>query len=229
MRATLPLTDRAQAGRFLAQRLEHLRSDRPLVLALPRGGVPVGFEIARSLAAELDVLMVRKLGAPGHSEYAIGAIVDGDQSQMVLTPEAADILKSSPGWLESERDRQLAELSRRRQAYVGSRAQPAINGRCVIIVDDGVATGATMIAAISGIRNARPARIVLAVPVAPMDMAQHLEQLADECIVLATPEPFLAVGRHYRDFSEVSDADVVRLLNYARAFVSPKHASSANS
>lgn len=219
MRATLPLTDRTQAGRFLAQRLEHLRPDGALVLALPRGGVPVGFEIARSLAAELDVLLVRKLGAPGHPEYAIGAIVDGDQPQMVLTPEAADILKSSPGWLERERDRQLAELGRRRQAYVGSRAQSAIEGRCVIIVDDGVATGATVSAAISGIRKARPARIVLAVPVAPKDTARHLEQLADECIVLATPEPFLSVGRQYRDFSEISDAEVVRLLSDARAFV----------
>lgn len=227
--ARLPLADRAQAGQLLARRLEYLRSARPLVLALPRGGVPVGFEIARSLGAELDVLMVRKLGAPGHPEYAIGAIVDGDQPQMVLTPEAADILESSPGWLERERDRQLAELGRRRQAYVGSRAQSAIKGRCVIIVDDGVATGATIIAAISGIRNARPARIVLAVPVAPMDTARHLEQLADECIVLATPEPFLSVGRQYRDFSEVSDVEVVRLLTDARTFLSPKRASSANS
>lgn len=218
MTVKLPLADRTQAGQLLARRLEHLRPARPLVLALPRGGVPVGFEIARSLGAELDVLMVRKLGAPGHPEYAIGAMVDGNPPQLVLTPEAADILESSPGYLEREKARQLAELGRRRQAYVGSRAQPAIKGRFVIIVDDGVATGATIIAAISGIRKALPARIALAVPVAPKDTARHLEQRADECIVLATPEPFLSVGRYYRDFSEVSDAEVIRLLADAKAF-----------
>jgi putative phosphoribosyl transferase len=225
--ARLPFADRTQAGQLLARRLEHLRSAGPLVLALPRGGVPVGFEIARSLGAELDVLMVRKLGAPGQPEYAIGAIVDGDQPQLVLTSEAAGILESSPGYLEREKARQLAELVRRRQAYIGSRAQPAFTRRCVIIVDDGVATGATIIAAISGIRKAGPARIVLAVPVAPKDTARQLERLADECVVLATPEPFLSVGRHYRDFSEVSDAEVVQLLADAQAFVQPDCTYSA--
>jgi len=219
--ARLPFTDRTQAGQLLARRLDHLRSAGPLVLALPRGGVPVGFEIARSLGAELDVLMVRKLGAPGHPEYAIGAIVDGDRPQMVLTPEAEEILAASPGYLEREKARQLAELGRRRHAYVGSRAQTAIKGRTVIIVDDGVATGATIIAAISGIRKAEPARIVLAVPVSPKDTATQLEQLSDECVVLATPEPFLSVGRHYWDFSEVSDAEVIQLLADARAFFRP--------
>ena len=216
MTARLPLTDRAEAGQLLARRLDHLRLARPLVLALPRGGVPVGFEIARSLGAELDVLMVRKLGAPGHPEYAIGAIVDGDEPQLVLTPEAAGILASAPGYLEREKARQLAELGRRRQAYIGSRAQPAIKGRCVIIVDDGVATGATIMAAIGGIRKAGAARIVLAVPVAPGDTARQLAQLSDECVVLATPAPFVSVGRQYRDFSEVPDAEVVRLLADAR-------------
>lgn len=229
MKARLPLANRTQAGQLLARRLEHLRSAGPLVLALPRGGVPVGFEIARSLGAELDVLMVRKLGAPGHPEYAIGAIVDGDQPQLVLTSEAADILKSSPGYLQREKARQMGELVRRRQAYIGSRARPAFTSRCVIIVDDGVATGATIVASISGIRKARPARIVLAVPVAPKDTARQLERLADECVVLATPEPFGSVGRHYRDFSEVSDAEVVQLLVDAQAFVQPDCTYSAKS
>lgn len=225
--ARLPLSSRSEAGQLLARRLEHLRSAEPLVLALPRGGVPVGFEIARSIGAELDVLLVRKLGAPGHPEFAIGAIVDGDQPQMVLTPEAIDILASVPGYLEREKARQLAELGRRRQAYVGSRAQPLIQGRTVVIVDDGVATGATMVAAIRGIRKAEPAYLVLAFPVAPMDTASHLAQLADECVVLATPEPFLSVGRHYRNFSEVSDAEVVRLLTAAKPYLRPASARSA--
>jgi predicted phosphoribosyltransferase len=212
----LPLADRRTAGRLLAERLMHLKDSNPLVLALPRGGVPVAYEIAAALGAELDLLMVRKLGAPGNPEFALGAIVDGDEPQVVLNDEMIDLLAPGEAWLEQEQRAQLTELERRRAAYVGARHKPRIAGRVVIIVDDGIATGATITAAIRGARQAGPARLVLAVPVAPRETAQHLQTLCNELVVLALPEPFLSVGQHYRDFSQTDDAEVIRLLALAR-------------
>lgn len=216
MSATLPFSDRREAGRLLAARLMHLKDSHPLVLALPRGGVPVAFEIALALGAELDLMMVRKLGAPGNPEFAIGAVVDGDEPQVVLNEEVIDLIGSGNAYLEQEKRAQIAEMERRRKAYLGERHKPRIAGRTVIIIDDGIATGATITAAIRGVRQAGPARLVLAVPVASRDTAQRLQSLCNELVVLALPEPFLSVGRHYRDFSQTSDAEVIRLLALAQ-------------
>lgn len=204
--------NRTEAGRQLAGRLMHLKASRPLILALPRGGVPVAFEIAQALGAELDLIMVRKLGAPGHPEFGIGAIVDGDPPQVVLNEGTMGLLGPGSDYLEQEKARQLNELERRRKAYLGSRPKPQIAGRTIVIVDDGVATGATISAAIRGVRQAGPARLVLAVPVAPRDTAARLEAICDELVILERPDPFYAVGQHYRDFSQTSDEEVIRLL-----------------
>lgn len=212
-----PFANRSEAGKLLAARLKHLEADAPLVLALPRGGVPVAYEIARAFRAELDLLMVRKLGAPGNPEFAIGAIVDGADPQLVVNPEAINLIGPDSGaYLEREKRIQLAEIERRRRAYLGERQPVPIAGRTVIIVDDGVATGATIAAAIRGARQAGPARLVLAVPVAPHETARQLRMLCDELVVLALPEPFISVGQHYRDFTQTSDAEVIRLLALTR-------------
>lgn len=214
-----PFASRSEAGKLLAARLKHLKADSPLVLALPRGGVPVAYEIARAFGAELDLLMVRKLGAPGNPEFAIGAIVDGADPQLVVNPDAMSLIgPNGAAYLERERRIQLAELERRRRAYLGERQPVPITGRTVIIVDDGVATGATISAAIRGARQAGPARLVLAVPVAPHETARQLRMLCDELVVLALPEPFISVGQHYRDFTQTSDAEVIRLLALTRGW-----------
>lgn len=216
-----PFANRSEAGKLLAARLKHLEADAPLVLALPRGGVPVAYEIARAFRAELDLLMVRKLGAPGNPEFAIGAIVDGADPQLVVNPEAINLIGPESGaYLEREKRIQLAEIERRRRAYLGERQPVPIAGRTVIIVDDGVATGATIAAAIRGARQAGPARLVLAVPVAPHETARQLRMLCDELVVLALPEPFISVGQHYRDFTQTSDAEVIRLLALTREWAS---------
>ena len=217
MRARAMIADRVSAGRLLAGKLGHLRGHDPLILALPRGGVPVAFEIARALDAELDLMMVRKLGAPGNPEYAIGAVVDGDDPQIVLNEHAIDIIAPGTDYLQREMGRQLVELERRRSAYMGKRRKPRIAGRTVVIVDDGIATGSTITAAIRGARKAGAERIILAVPVAPPDAVRALADLCDEIVVLETPAAFGSVGQHYGDFSETSDAEVVRLMESARA------------
>lgn len=214
----LPLANRTQAGRLLAERLDHLAVENPIVLALPRGGVPVGYEIARALGAELELLMVRKLGAPGHEEFAIGAVVDGEEPQVVLNEQAMAAIRPSRDYVHAELARQLAEMHRRRLAYLGSRRKPELTGRTVIIVDDGIATGSTVSAALRGLRHNDPARIVLAVPVAPPDAIETLRPLCDEIVVLAQPDPFYAVGRYYRDFGQVEDIEVIRLLAAARQY-----------
>lgn len=210
------LSNRASAGRQLAKRLVRLRETDPLILALPRGGVPVAYEIARALDAELDLMLVRKLGAPGNREFAIGAVVDGEDPQVVLNDDAAEILSPGSDYLTREMSRQLIELERRRTAYLGSRRKPRIAGRMVVMVDDGIATGATITAAIKGARKAGVAGLVLAVPVAPRDAVARLEPLCDEIVVIAMPEPFGSVGQHYADFTQTSDAEVVRLMRDAR-------------
>lgn len=208
----MPFANRTEAGRLLAKRLGHLRSSNPLILALPRGGLPVAYEIATELGAELDLMMVRKLGAPGHEEFAIGAVVDGEEPQLVLNEEAVQAIAPSREHIQQELSRQLAELERRRRAYLGTRRKPHIAGRTVIIVDDGIATGSTITAAIKGTRLNHPERLVLAVPVAPPDSIRKLRPLCDEIVVLATPDPFFAVGQHFRDFRQIEDAEVVEML-----------------
>jgi len=208
--------DRREAGRRLALALARFKGSGTLVLALPRGGVPVAFEVAQALGADLDVLVVRKIGAPGHAELGIGAVVDGSEPQLVINEETARMTGASPDYIEAEKGRQLAEVERRKRAYRGERPDPEIEGRTVIVVDDGIATGGTMKAALQALRRRTPARLVMAVPVAPADSLAELEQECDEVVCLEKPAMFLAVGDHYADFRQTEDDEVVRLLADAR-------------
>ena len=203
--------DRREAGRLLGHRLEQLALARPVVLALPRGGVPVGFEVASALGAPLDILLVRKIGAPGHEEYGIGALVDGANPQVVIDEATAQMVGADQAYIDRTVARELAELERRRAAYRSGPPLP-LTGRTVIVVDDGIATGNTVKAALQGLARAGVARIVLAVPVAPFSTLRELEKMCDQVVCLVVPEPFYAVGAHYADFGQTSDAEVIDLL-----------------
>lgn len=207
--------DRREAGRALAERVMRFAGEHPVVLALPRGGVPVAFEVAQALGAPLDLLFVRKIGAPGHPEYGIGAVVDGDNPQLVLN-EAVELLGIPPSYIEQQMARELKTIEERREAYMGDRAPVPVEGRTVLVVDDGIATGGTMKASLKALRAAGARKIVVAVPVAPADTIAELRALADDVICLAVPGPFYAVGMHYRDFTQTSDGEVIRLLDEAR-------------
>lgn len=208
--------DRRDAGVKLAAALRHLEERHPVVLALPRGGVPVAFEVATALGAELDLLFVRKIGAPGYEELGMGAVVDGADPQLVLNEDVIRQLAPSPEYLRAEMRRQLAEIERRRSAYNGGMPPIELTGRTVILVDDGIATGGTMKAALKGVRKTHPAQLILAVPIAPRETIAALRSECDEVICLATPDPFYAVGAHYADFTQTTDEEVVRLLDQAR-------------
>jgi predicted phosphoribosyltransferase len=209
---SLRFRDRRDAGAVLAGRLRHL-ADRPdlLVLALPRGGVPVAYEVARALGAPMDVFVVRKLGLPGYPELAMGAIASGGiraMNQDVISayrPSAADI--------EAVIRAELIELERREREYRDHRPSLPVEGRTVILVDDGLATGSTMRAAVLAIRKLRPARVVVAVPVGARETCAALREVADEVVCAYTPEPFSAVGLWYVDFSQTTDEEVRHLLS----------------
>ena len=210
----LPLRDREAAGQALAGALEpQYANQNTLVLALPRGGVPVGFEIAKRLGTRLDIILVRKLGTPGQSELAAGAIASG--GIRVLNPDIVHGLGISEQALERVAAIEQKELERRERAYRGHRPRPDVTGRVVILVDDGVATGASMRAAIAALRQQQPKRVVVAVPVAAPETLRVLEREADEVICLATPSPFWAIGQWYQDFGQVEDAEVRQLLTNA--------------
>lgn len=211
--------DRHEAGKRLAARLQKLNLSQPVVLALPRGGVPVGFEIARVLAAPLDLVLVRKIGAPGQEELAVGAIADGEQPELVLDDELAGWVSASPKYLESAKAVALQEIERRRRAWFGDRKPVPLGGCTAIVVDDGIATGATMRVALRATRRRAPARLVLAVPVAPSDTLDRLRAEVDQVICLDTPQDFMAVGQFYRRFPQLNDQEVIALLEQARAFV----------
>ena len=208
-----PFRDRAEAGRILAEKLV-VYAGRPdvLVLALPRGGVPVAFEVARALDVPLDVFVVRKLGVPGHEELAMGAIASG--GVRVLNE---DVIQVCPPLrvIEAVTARELEELGRRERSYRGDRPALQVRGRTVILVDDGLATGSTMRAAIKALRRLGPDRIVVAVPTAAPSTCAELGLEADECICCITPDPFYAVGVWYEDFSQTTDREVRDLLKRA--------------
>ena len=204
--------DRKTAGRQLSQRLQYLRHEEPVVLALPRGGVPVGFEIAEGLDAPLDIVLVRKIGVPWQPELALGAVVDGADPHVVINDSLAAELAIDESYIKSETARQLGEIERRRKLYLGDRPPVPLAGRTVIVVDDGIATGSTVRTALRAIRNAGAGKIVLAVPVAPRDALDELRGEVDEIICLSIPRPFIAVGAHYAEFAQLADADVILLL-----------------
>ncbi|MDX6628054.1 MAG: putative phosphoribosyl transferase [Gaiellales bacterium] len=208
--------DRAEAGRLLARELQHYRGDpRLLVLALPRGGVPVGFELARSLDAPLDAFVVVKLGAPGQEELAIGAIASG--GLRVINERVVREFGLDEEAIARAAAAAHPELERRERAYRGDRGPVQVEGRTVILVDDGLATGATMRAAALALRTRNPGRLVVAVPVAAEQTCDEVREDVDEVVCAVTPEPFLAVGAWYEDFSQTSDDEVRELLERANA------------
>lgn len=204
--------NREEAGRLLAEKLKKFQDSNPVVLALPRGGLPIGSEIAKKLSAPLDVVLVRKIGMPGHEELAAGAIVDGDAPQLVINEEIVRLYNVPKTYLEDCKNKQLAEIERRRKLYQPNRPQLNVEGKTVLIVDDGIATGSTVYAAIHALRRKKPKRIVVAVPVAPADTVKKLGKEADEVICLDTPYPFYAIGAFYEDFSQLTDEDVIGIL-----------------
>jgi putative phosphoribosyl transferase len=210
--------DRTEAGRRLAERVLNLESEHPVVLALPRGGVPVAFEVAKALAAPLDLVLVRKIGAPFQPELAIGAVVDGEHPELVVNRDLIEECGVPDSYLESERQRQLEEIERRRQLYLGGRARAPIEGRTAIVVDDGIATGATMEAALHATRRAGPRHLVLAVPVAPPDTLERLRPEVDQVVCLMMPAYLGAIGSFYRDFRQLGDEEVITLLEQAASW-----------
>lgn len=222
MSAHYRFRNRREAGRLLGEAVARLELRDPVVLALPRGGVPVGFEVAQAIGAPLDILLVRKIGAPGHEEYGIGALVDGASPQVVIDEVAARMVGADRAYIDRIVARELAELERRRAAYRTGAPVP-LAGRAVVVVDDGIATGATVKAALKGLARAGARQVVLAVPVAPAVTLRELGTMCDEVACLSTPEPFHAVGAHYADFDQTSDEEVVQLLAEASS-ARPGHA-----
>jgi predicted phosphoribosyltransferase len=217
--------NRADAGRHLVAPLEHY-ANRPdvIVLALPRGGVPVAYEVARALGVPLDVFLVRKLGLPGHPELAMGAIASG--GVRVLNPDVVDMLHVPPQVIDRVAQHEQRELERREREYRDGRPSPDVRGKTIILIDDGLATGATMRAAAQALRQLGPAKIVIAVPVAAASTCQEFEREVDEIVCAITPEPFHAVGLWYEDFAQTTDAEVRELLEAARE---PRRSAAAGS
>ena len=210
--------NRREAGRILASLLmKYPDRDDVFVLALPRGGVPVGFEVAQALRAPLDVFIVRKLGVPGHDELAMGAIATG--GVRVLNDDVVTSLELEPEVIDAVAAREEKELARRERLYRGARPAPDVHGRTVILIDDGLATGSTMRAAVAALRKQRPARIVVAVPVAASETCEEFKTEVDEVVCAATPRMFNGVGRWYEDFSQTTDEEVHELLAQARSCV----------
>jgi len=203
--------DREDAGRALAERLMQYAGRKDvIVLALPRGGVPIGAEVARALRAPLDILVVRKLGLPGQEELAMGAIASG--GIRVLNEEVVSLTGVPEEVIERVAEEERRELERREAAYRGDRRQPNVAGRTVILVDDGIATGSTLRAAVEALRQRSPARIVVAVPTAPRAACEMLKQVADEVVCVTTPEPFFAISLSYRNFPQMTDHEVREIL-----------------
>ena len=209
----MAFSDRSDAGRRLAKALSKYEDSNTVVLALPRGGVPVAAEVAAALNAPLDLILVRKIGVPVQPELAMGAVVDGAAPIIVRNDEVIELTGTTAREFDEACARELAEIERRRQLYIGERARVEIAGHVVILIDDGIATGATTRAALQAIRKRKPKELVLAVPVAPPETIRQLRQEVDTLIWLETPEDFGAIGYFYRDFRQVSDREVIEILN----------------
>ncbi|RUV74823.1 MAG: phosphoribosyltransferase [Mesorhizobium sp.] len=204
--------DRQQAGRQLAAELDKLRLQQPVVLALPRGGVPVAAEVAKVLGTALDLVIVRKVGAPGNPELAVAAIVDGDPPDVVLNREIVEAYALDNSQLADLIKRERPELERRRLAYLGDRHPLSVEGKTVIVVDDGAATGTTMKVAVRALRRRSPREIVVALPVAPLDTIEELMLEANRVVCLSQPTRFHALGYHYKAFPHLSDGEVTEAL-----------------
>ncbi len=210
--AVITFTDRAEAGRKLAEALLSYKDAAAVVYALPRGGVPVAAEVARAIGAPLDLLLVRKIGAPMQPELALGAIVDGPLPIIVRNDDVIALTGTTEEEFDAICDRELAEVERRRRRYLADRPSHDPAGKVAIVVDDGIATGATMRAALRATRQRKPKKIVLAVPVAAPDSIASLRGEADDVVCLETPAHFFAIGNYYLDFRQLGDQDVVELL-----------------
>lgn len=208
--------NRTAAGRLLAPAVQALQLADPVVVALPRGGVPVAAEVAAALHAPLDLLLVRKIGAPAYRELAVAAVAEGPQPEVVLDHETMGMTGATREYVDREAQAELREIARRRSTYLHGRPPVAVEGRTAVVVDDGIATGTTVRAALRALRRRKPARLVLAVPVAPPDVVEQLRAEVDDLVCLAQPPFFNAVGVHYADFHQVSDDEVVRVLEEAR-------------
>jgi predicted phosphoribosyltransferase len=208
----MPFIDRNDAGIRLAKALASYKGQQPVVLALPRGGVPVAAKVAEALNAPLDLLLVRKIGVPFQPELAMGAVVDGASPVTVRNEDVITLSGISEQEFSATRDHELAEIDRRRKTYLGNRPHPELAARIVIVVDDGIATGATTRAALQAMRQRKPSKLVLAVPVAPTDTLRRLEGEADEIVCLEDYVDFGAIGLFYSDFRQVSDTEVIELL-----------------
>jgi len=204
--------DRSDAGQQLAQKLRYLEQSRPLVLALPRGGVPVGIEVASALHAPLDLLLVRKIGVPWHPELAAGAVIDGARPRTVINEDVVRATGVSESDIARIVEAELATIERRRRLWLSNRPRVSIAGHSAIVVDDGIATGASARVALQAVRAEGAARVVLAMPVAPAETVEMLRAECDEIVCLATPEDFMAVGMYYEDFHQVGDKEVQELL-----------------
>lgn len=210
-----PFADRIEAGKALAKRLGVLDPETTVVLALPRGGVPVAAEVAAPAGLPLDLLLVRKIGAPGHEELAVGAIVDGDDPEIIVNLSVAAQFGLSEAEVRKMGQSALKEIERRRDLYLGGRPPLSVEGKTAIVVDDGIATGASMKAALKALARRQPSHIIAAVPVAPAEILTELADYCDEVVCLETPFPFYAVGAHYVDFLQVDDGEVIAALRAA--------------
>jgi putative phosphoribosyl transferase len=207
-----PFADRRAAGRALAHLLTSRELAAPVVLALPRGGVLVAAEIARALGAPLDIVLVRKIGVPWQRELAVAAVVDGSRPEVVVNQDVAASAGIDQDYIDALVNRELKEIERRRKVYLQGRTRVPLEGRTVILVDDGIATGASIRAALRALRRRQPRALILAVPIAPWETIEQLKGMVDEVVCLRTPEPFVAIGLHYVDFHQMSDTEVIEIL-----------------
>ena len=214
--AAMIYKDRRDAGSRLARELAHYKKDEPVVLPLPRGGVVVAAEVADALNAPLDLVLVRKIGVPFQPELAMGAVVDGSHPHIIRNEDIITSAGISEQAFEQVCQAELSEIDRRRKLYLADRPRADIKDRVIIVVDDGIATGATTRAALEAIRERNPSKLVLAVPVAPTSTIEELNGLADEIVCLQSHDPFYAIGLYYEDFRQVSDSEVIDILSKAR-------------